>query len=93
MYNRYIPGSNGVYERKSVPQQVRTQPPVCDIEPVRPCEEKDTCPQVCNKPGSVSKGIDVGDLLLILIVLLLLMDSEEDDVLPLLITAAVFLFS
>ena len=95
MYNRYIPGSNGIYERKSVPEKINITPP-CDAVPVcaRDDSRKDVCTQQAyTKPGPPLKGLDIGDLLLICIVLLLLVDSEEEDVLPLLITAAAFLLT
>ena len=96
MYNRYIPGSNGVYERRSVAEKPTTASPACDVVPVCTCNsnETDVCSkQPCAKAGSLFKGLDVGDLLLICIVILLFLDSEEDDMLPLLIAAAAFLFT
>ena len=96
MYNRYIPGSNGVYERRSVPERSGTSFPAHDTVSVHTCENStaDVCTQQpCGKPDTLLKGLDVGDLLLICIVILLFLDSEEDDMLPLLIAAAAFLFT
>ena len=96
MYNRYIPGSNGIYERKSVPEKNNITPQTCDTVPVCTCDDnrKSVCTQQAyTKPGPPLKGLDIGDLLLICIVLLLLVDSEEEDILPLLITAAAFLLT
>jgi hypothetical protein len=95
MYNRYIPGSNGVYERKTVgtPKEEKTQ-----CREVQPVVTVDTCAEQTTQPAPccrkwLPQGVDLGDLLLLCIVLLLLIDSEEDDMLPLLVAAAVLLFS
>ena len=96
MYNRYIPGTNGVYERRTVhePQPQRRQVQsenTCVTEPSVPiCQETSVKP--CPKKSFLPQGIDIGDLLLLCIVLLLMVDSDEDDILPLLITAVAFLF-
>ena len=85
MYNRYIPGSNGVYERHTVPERMQDQnnmtipvttvpaskPPVQSIQRANP---------------------DTGDLLLLCILLLILIDSEPEDLTGILITAAAFFF-
>ena len=95
MYNRYIPGSNGVYERKTVtvPKEEKTEcrhvPPIAEEVS---CEESSMQPRSCCGKGLLH-GIDTGDLLLLCIVFLLLIDSEEDDVMPFLVAAAVLLFS
>ena len=85
MYNRYVPDSNGIYERKTIPEPPKPQPkPVCMEEP----EIKQQQPPICQ---SGNYGFDLGDLLLLCIVVLLLLDSEEEDLFPLLIMAAAFL--
>ena len=87
MYNRYIPGTNGIYERQSIPEPVRSaptpEPQLCQTgelpkepERIKPC----------------STGPDLGDLLLLCIILLLMVDSEQEDLTSILITAAAFLF-
>ena len=88
MYNRYIPDSNGVYERHSVlePEQRKVfTPPALLQETEKKCSEA---------PVNQSNhfGMDFGDLLLLCIVLLLLIDSDGDDKLPLIIMAAAFMF-
>lgn len=94
MYNRYIPGNNGTYERRMVPEQISRQqqprePENCKAEP--PCvQERNDRP--CSTRSLLPQGIDIGDLLLLCIVLLLMLDSEEEDILPLLATVVIFLF-
>lgn len=93
MYNRYIPGTNGIYERKTVQEPtISTQGPhkeiTAEIDTCRKITEENRC---CNKK-LLPSGIDIGDILVLCIILLLLLDSDEDDIVPLLITAVVFLF-
>ena len=93
MYNRYVPGHNGVYERHSIPD-----PPAVrqnsDI-PYKPAEEcakkEETAQQQCSPNQTIGNGMDLGDLLLLCIVVLLLIDSEEEERIPLLIMAAALL--
>ena len=92
MYNRYIPGANGIYQRQCIPDaplpsQTPEQTAVC------PQTNDKKEPVICRKdPFSCLRGIDHGDLLLLCIILLLLNDCDGEDVLPLLITAGAFLF-
>ena len=93
MYNRYVPGSNGVYQRHTVQEK----PSPCDT-PVPVQQSVQDCtpesPQRQQQPivrQSGLFGLDWGDLLLFCIVLLLLLDSEEEDTLPILIMAAAFI--
>ena len=91
MYNRYIPGANGVYQRQTVAEPCAAPAP----QPIQmpACQEKEAPSQpapACNPSNFL--GLDAGDLLLLLIILLLLIDSEEDDLMTILITAAAFLF-
>ena len=90
MYNRYIPGTNGIYQRHTVadhPKPIPTQTPNLEIS--CPAEPERT-QQHPNHRQTGPLGLDWGDLLLVCIVLLLLVDSEEDDMLPILIMAAAF---
>ena len=107
MYNRYIPGANGTFQRTVVDDRPPPPPPP---QPEPPPEPK-PCPppekpqeavceavQICAERSSehflrrlLPRGIDIGDLLALLIVLLLLVDSEEDDTLTVLVTIAAFL--
>lgn len=95
MYNRYIPGSNGVYERKTV---CAPQEPKSDCQEVQPITQAAPCQELPPQQTNCSRktlpfGLDVGDVLLLCIILLLMVDSEEEDALPLLIAAAVLLFT
>ena len=92
MYNRYVPGHDGIYHRKTV-EDVRPVP-CCD--PIGPssqpkCQPTQTGQQQkpCRNAGD---GFDLGDLLLLCIVVLLLVDCDEEESFPLLIMAAAFLF-
>ena len=92
LYNRYTPGTNGVYQRQTIrdaecrtaelPERVTEKPPAPAI-PVS-CQT--------NSKTKTMSGMDLGDLLLLCIVLLLSLDSGEEDLQSLLITAAAFLF-
>ena len=89
MYNRYIPGTNGIYHCEQMEEKQQ------DL-PCPPSPQCHTCthtaePAACARQTDCSGGFDLGDILLLCIVLLLLLDAEQDDLLPLLITAAAFL--
>ena len=87
MYNRYIPGSNGIYQRHSV--EVPDNPAHCVI----PGAHKETEEHHKEKQTwSNVQGLDLGDMLLICIVVLMLLDSEDGDILPILVSVAAFLF-
>lgn len=90
MYNRYIPGNNGVYQRQVV-EDSHPEPP-CPAPP-EPCESPSE-PR-SPSPGCQSQnflaGLDLGDVLLLCVILLLLLDADQDDMLSLLITAAAFI--
>ena len=94
MYNRYVPGSNGVYERKIVEDPpLRPQPPAAP-----PPEQQESAPTVCSSPvhtaprQSPMANLDLGDLLLLCIVLLLLLDAQDEDMLTVIVTVVAFLF-
>ena len=94
MYNRYVQGQNGTYERYSVPDVSETRKPVSN-EPVDNCEEQREKTEIaqqqnCHDHKSLF-GMDLGDLLLLCIVILLVIDCDEDDYFPILIMAAAFL--
>lgn len=91
MYNRYVPGHDGIYRRQTI-AEAQTACPKQD-EPQDTCENKPEIAQQQRRPcQSASGSFDLGDLLLLCIIILLLIDSDEDDSLPLLITAAALLF-
>ena len=93
MYNRYIPGSTGIYERRTVEEPKKDLPcvqelPAAASEPPidAPCTKRDQ-PLMTGGPFHM----DLGDLLLLCVVLLLLVDCEDENRSSLLITAAAFL--
>ena len=88
MYNRYVPGSNGIYKRETVHEPL-PQPP----EKPAPThtEPQETAPQQDHNCQIRSEGFDLGDLLLLCIIILLLIDSDEEDSFPFLIMAAAML--
>lgn len=96
IYNRYIPGANGSYQRQTVEEQRRHTPSelpeqaACERKEIA-CESEDRQQRNAFGPQRQPARLDLGDLLLLCIVLLLLIDSEEDDMLSVLITAAAFL--
>lgn len=92
MYNRYIPSSNGVYERRTVEEPEKRDPPCTAPDlPERLCEQT-ACPKQERPPQTGGPlHMDLGDLLLLCIILLILMESEDGDRSTLLITAAAFL--
>lgn len=94
MYNRYIQGQNGTYERYSVPdisesckQEDYTQSEICEEMQ----EKTEIAQQQNSRDPKGLFGMDLGDLLLLCIVILLVIDCDEDDYFPLLIMAAAFL--
>lgn len=97
IYNRYIPGANGSYQRQTVEEQKRHGLPP-ELPAQTACERKEAACVPEETPWNEfgvrrqQPKLDLGDLLLLCIVLLLLIDSEEDDMLSVLVTAAAFLF-
>lgn len=87
MYNRYVPSSNGTYERRTVPDP----PEVCPPLPVPDCKPEKKTEQQAHSRQNTLFGFELGDLLLFCIVTLLLIDSEEEEILPILIMVAAFL--
>lgn len=97
MYNRYIPGADGSYQCQSIPEPTQERPcvpePACppSSEPARPTEPTaPSCPE--HKQQQTLFGMDLGDLLLLAVIVLLLLDADEEETLPLLLTAAAFVF-
>ena len=91
VYNRYIPGVDGRFQRtvveKPCPPPMPEPPAECAPPQPPGCAEKD---------GSflrklLPQGFDTGDLLILLILLLLLIDGDEDDTVSVLLTFAAFL--
>lgn len=96
MYNRYIPGADGSYQCQIVPEPVREAPhapePACPPAQEAPCPEPAAPCRTGRKQQQTLFGMDLGDLLLLAVIGLLLLDAEEEETLPLLLTAAAFLF-
>ncbi len=94
MYNRYVQGQNGTYERYSVPDISETCKPVIS-EPAVVCEEQQEKREIAQQQNCRDQkglfGLDLGDLLLLCIVILLVIDCDEEDYFPILIMAAAFL--
>ena len=92
MYNRYVPGHNGVYERITVSDFVSQRQ--SSVEPAAEtpsCEPEEKTKQQHSPREARQSGPDLGDILLLCIVMLLLIDSDEEETIPLLIMAAAFL--
>lgn len=97
MYNRYIPGADGAFQKIPVSAPCDAPPPPRPTD--MPCVPE--MPPVPEKPCAgaeghplrrlIPKGMDTGDLLILAILLLLLIDGDEDDTLSVLLTVAAFL--
>ena len=91
MYNRYIPGSNGIYERHEVPSPTQKQHPMpSPVQSEVNCESETKQAQIGYRPQQTQQ-FDPGDLLLLCIILLILLDADEEDPLLLIIAAAAFI--
>ena len=94
MYNRYIPSSDGTYQRKIV--QSSTEVPKAEKPPAKAEQVAATIQPSCPAPNQKSKlsfpQLDTGDILVLLILLLILIEGEDADPLSVLITLGVFLF-
>ena len=87
IYNRYIPGSNGVYTRQriDIPEKKETvhihAPVPADHSTEKKCTRHTPAP-----------AIDLGDVLLLCIAILLILESDSDDTLSVLVAIAAFVF-
>lgn len=99
VYNRYIPGTDGRFQRTVVE---KTCPPPAPEPPAECAPPQPPIPKPPQLPGCTEKdggflrkllpqGFDTGDLLILLILLLLLIDGDEDDTVSVLLTFAAFL--
>ena len=88
MYNRYIPQSDGSYQRNRVQDQRQNGPSKQENPPAKPQNPPPVCPPLVsntNNTGAVSflkqllpKEFDTGDLLIVLLLLLMAGDCEEE---------------
>lgn len=92
MYNRYIPGNNGIYQRQIIEEA--HQETSC-ADPQNTCEAHTEAHTTSSSSGCHSQGfltgLDLGDVLLLCVILLLLLDADQDDMFSLIITAAAFI--
>ena len=99
VYNRYIPGAAGRFQRTVVekPCPPPMPEPPAECAPPQPPVARPPQPHgSAEKDGSIlrkhlPKGFATGDLLILLILLLLLIDGDEDDTVSVLLTFAAFL--
>jgi len=91
MYNRYVPGHNGIYERITVdePKSADPTPPYCGETSNNLKTETAQHQKVSRRKSRID--FDLGDMLLLCVVVLLAIDADEEDVFPLLVLAAAFL--
>ena len=89
VYNRYIPQSDGSYQRNRIQDQRHHVPPKQEKPPNNPPIPTPVCPppvsSVSGNTGAVSflkqllpKEFDTGDLLIVLLLLLMAGDCEEE---------------
>ena len=105
MYNRYIPQSDGSYQRNRVQEpatkktQPQTAPPVISPSAEKPCPPPKPAFQPSPQPVGIlnffrqllPKNLDTADLLIILLLLLMAGDNEEERSNALLTMALYFL--
>lgn len=94
MYNRYIPGANGVYECHSVPEPEHKQIQDATLKRSPSENRTDERPEsnLVQCPKKQNQSMDLGDMLILCIILLLLIDCDQEDISSILVTAAAFLF-
>lgn len=97
MYNRYIPRSDGTYQRSQVaeqqpaPPQRPPTPPPQHYDPPPPSPAKRPRSPMTFLKNLLPKDFDTGDLLVVLLLLLMAGDSGEDQNTAIL-TLALYLF-
>ena len=99
MYNRYVPQSDGSFQRNRIPDtkpEPPTEIPVPPQEPPRPPHHAPPPPPMGMGVGSflkqiLPKGFDTGDLIVVLLLLLMAADCKEEQNTALL-TLALYLF-
>lgn len=105
MYNRYIPQSDGSFQRSAVPDR-QGRPPQQKKNVNSPCPQESKTPPIppvasqntsdrCSAEGFLKnllpKNLDTGDLIVVLLLLLMSVDDKEDKNMLLLTLALYFL--
>ena len=92
MYNRYIPQSDGTFQRNRIPDPQKEAPPCvpvpeCPPPSPPPCPQEPTACSRCRQTSEsatgflrrlLPKNLDTGDLMIILLLLLMAGDCEEN---------------
>lgn len=94
MYNRYIPGADGTFQRQTLPDcpPPPPGPPPGPPKPPKPPEPPKPKPCLSEFFGSlIPGGLDAEDLIVVLLLLLMSQDCKESPNTPL-ITMLIYLF-
>lgn len=86
MYNRYVPQSDGSFQRNRIPDKSPPPPPVSPSPPsVQPCPPPPNMPITQDNGGVfgflkqiLPKGFDFGDLAILFLLLLMAGDNKEN---------------
>lgn len=87
MYNRYIPRSDGSYQKNRMQEQAPSNPrretppapePVRHQSPAPPSSPPKTEPMLSFLRKLLPKGFDTGDLIVVLLILLMAGECEEE---------------
>lgn len=89
MYNRYIPRSDGSFQKNQMPDQQPAPPPIHSPQPLPP--QRPTQSPVAFFKNLLPKDFDTGDLIVVLLLLLMAGDCQEDQNTAIL-TLALYLF-
>ena len=105
MYNRYVPNSQGSFDRqragtpRPIQKPTETPRPIHESSPQAVSQPTAQNPSACSKPAGkclpqlrLPDRLDTGDLLVLLILLLLLQENDEDPLTLIITLAAFFLF-
>lgn len=89
MYNRYIPRSDGSFEKNQIPQQ--PSPPPAPPAPPPPMPPRPPQSPMTFLKNLLPRDFDTGDLLIVVLLLLMAGDCSEDQNTAIL-TLALYLF-
>ena len=95
MYNRYIPRSDGSFQKNRIPDtnthpSPRPQEPPRQVSPSPPPKPPQPEPMLSFIRRLLPKGFDTGDLIVVLLLLLMSSDGSDDN--SALLTLALYLF-